>query len=72
MKKIDRRLFIKNSTLAAAALTLGTSKAIAGITSPKNALPRWKGFNLLDYFSPSIPKNGNSDRTTDDDFKMDG
>lgn len=69
MKKIDRRLFIKNSTLAAAALTLGTSKAIAGITSPKNALPRWKGFNLLDYFSPSIPKNGNSDRTTDDDLR---
>ena len=45
------------------------STAIAGISSPKNSLPRWKGFNLLDYFSPSLPRNSNSDKTTEDDFK---
>jgi endoglucanase len=68
--KINRRLFIRNTTLAATALTLGAKSAFAMNVSPaKNILPRWKGFNLLDYFSPSIPENGNKGRSTEDDFK---
>ncbi len=35
----------------------------------KNMLPRWKGFNLLDYFSPSLPDNPEANRTTEDDLK---
>ena len=68
--KINRRLFIRNTTLAATALTLGGKSAFAESTSAsKNLLPRWKGFNLLDYFSPSQPRNQGSDKTTEDDFK---
>ena len=54
--KINRRHFIKHSTLAATALTIAGSSAFSANPSPpKNLLPRWKGFNLLDYFSPSPP-----------------
>ena len=35
----------------------------------KNLLPRWKGFNLLDYFSPSPGRNQDASRTTEDDFR---
>jgi endoglucanase len=56
MNKINRRLFIRNTTLAATALTLGAKSAFGtNIPPAKNILPRWKGFNLLDYFSPSNP-----------------
>ncbi len=53
-QKIDRRIFIRNTAVTAAAVTL-TGKAALGSILPgpaKNLLPRWKGFNLLDYFSP--------------------
>ena len=67
---MNRRLFIRNTTLAATALTLaGKTAFAAGRSSSKNLLPRWKGFNLLDYFSPSPPGNADADRTTEDDFK---
>jgi aryl-phospho-beta-D-glucosidase BglC (GH1 family) len=68
--KINRRLFIRNTALAATALTLGSKSAFAmNVSSGKNILPRWKGFNLLDYFSPSTPENGKGSRSTEDDFK---
>jgi aryl-phospho-beta-D-glucosidase BglC (GH1 family) len=67
--KIKRRLFIRNTSLAAAALTLGaTSVLTARSPASKNLLPRWKGFNLLDYFTPSVSGN-NSNMTTEEDFK---
>ena len=51
--KIDRRLFIKSTTLAATGLAIAGNSAFSAIPSAsKNKLPRWKGFNLLDYFSP--------------------
>jgi aryl-phospho-beta-D-glucosidase BglC (GH1 family) len=69
-KKINRRLFIRNTALAATAITLGGKTAFAlSQSSSKNLLPRWKGFNLLDYFSPSQSTNNDSGRTTEDDFK---
>ena len=67
---INRRLFIKSTALASAAITLTGKNAFSAQTSPaKNKLPRWKGFNLLDYFSPSIPANPGSTRTTENDLK---
>lgn len=46
---MDRRDFVKTATLAAAALSMGTTS----LTKPKsNPIPQWKGFNLLDFFSP--------------------
>ena len=68
--KINRRVFIRNTTLAATALTIIGQSAFSANPGPaKNLLPRWKGFNLLDYFSPSQPDNHNPNRTTEDDFK---
>jgi aryl-phospho-beta-D-glucosidase BglC (GH1 family) len=66
--KIARRSFIRNTTMAAAAIAVTGNKAFAADKSKKNKVPRWKGFNLLDYFSPAPPKNNNS-ATTDDDLK---
>ena len=69
--KINRRVFIRNISVAGAALTLINNAALTcpKETSAKNLLPRWKGFNLLDYFSPTPPRNPESNRTTEDDFR---
>ncbi|MFD2570771.1 glycoside hydrolase family 5 protein [Spirosoma soli] len=52
---MQRRTFIKNTGIAAGALTATGSAAFAvsqpTVTRP-NTLPKWKGFNLLDFFSP--------------------
>lgn len=69
--KTGRRTFVKNTALAAAAIAL-TGEAVLLARDPlqtKNPLPRWKGFNLLDYFSPATGRNGGDDTTTDDDLK---
>jgi endoglucanase len=68
--KNNRRFFIKNTLLAATAFTLTGNTPFSEETSPiGNILPRWKGFNLLDYFSPSLPRNPEANRTTEDDLK---
>ncbi len=68
--KFNRRAFIKKSALAATGFTLVHNNPLTGLTLPvKNSLPRWKGFNLLDLFSPSPPRNPSNSRTTDDDLK---
>lgn len=70
MKKIDRRLFIRNSAIAAAAMTMSVKSTFAVKPSViKNKLPRWKGFNLLDFFSPVPGSNKGANSTTEDDFK---
>jgi endoglucanase len=69
-KSINRRLFIRNTTLAATALALGaTSVLSAKNPAIKNSLPRWRGFNLLDYFTPSVTGNNEANRTTENDLK---
>lgn len=67
-ERIPRRSFIRNTTMAAAAVALTGNNAFSSELKKKNKLPRWKGFNLLDYFSPAPPRNNNS-VTTDDDLK---
>jgi endoglucanase len=48
-----RREFIKKSGLVAAGVSLaGTSLLGSCSGRPVNNLPRWRGFNLLDFFSP--------------------
>lgn len=69
-RKINRRTFIRNSTLAAAAVAVAGKNPVPGPAAPvRNPLPRWKGFNLLDFFSPSIPRNPSSNKTTEEDLK---
>ncbi len=65
---MKRRNFIKTTGLVAAGTGLaGTAAAGCVSGSAKNNLPRWKGFNLLDYFSPR--GYGGRSATTDDDLK---
>ena len=64
-------MFLKNSAIAAAGISLAGELAVSSCTSVShNKLPRWKGFNLLDFFSPNPPRTpGGSNRTTEDDLK---
>jgi endoglucanase len=65
---MQRRNFIRNTGLAAAALSLNTSNAFSAINTPeKNKLPKWKGFNLLDFFSPDPANTGK--KTPEEYFK---
>ena len=53
MTHIDRRTFLK--TASAGAALLGLTGSLSGCQSPPiiNNLPRWRGFNILDFFSHS-------------------
>jgi aryl-phospho-beta-D-glucosidase BglC (GH1 family) len=62
-KDIDRRSFLRNVGLAAAGAMVGCTKVLPHISAEKtntiptantflNKLPKWKGFNLSDYFQP--------------------
>ena len=62
---MNRRTFLATSSLAATALTLTDTVALAAFK--KNKLPQWKGFNLLDFFSPDPAKSRKG--TTEDHFK---
>ncbi len=69
-RNINRRLFLKNTALGAAAITLSCTDAFSiDLPAEKNKLPRWKGFNLLDLFSPAPPRNADSGKTTREDLK---
>lgn len=64
---MKRRTFIKNAGLATTGLTLSQIEPFTYDFAKKNKLPRWKGFNLLDFFSPN-PKP-TSRPTTEDHFR---
>ena len=52
----SRRQFIKKSGLATAGMVLAANTAFSNTPAPKNIknkLPKWRGFNLLDFFSPN-------------------
>jgi endoglucanase len=68
--KLNRRLFVRNTSIAAAGLALAGENVFSLASArPKNMLPRWKGFNLLDFFSPVPPRNPGNSKTTEDDLK---
>ena len=52
--KLSRRAFVKNAGVLAFATSIIGNKTIVSLrkTSLSNKLPKWKGFNLLDFFSP--------------------
>ncbi|QEH41502.1 glycoside hydrolase family 5 protein [Chitinophaga sp. XS-30] len=66
---MERRSFIKNAGLLTAGLGLAGTAAAGGRSFlPKpNKLPAWKGFNLLDFFSPDPAKS--RPRTPEDHFR---
>ena len=52
---MQRRSFIKHASLATAAVVAGSSFSFEAKAS--NPLPEWRGFNLLDFYSPDPAKN---------------
>ena len=62
---MKRRQFIKTSSLAGTVVTLYGTSAFA--VPKKNPLPKWKGFNLLDFFSPDPTSSRR--KTTGENFK---
>ena len=54
--EINRREFIQTTSLATAGLIANPQSLL----KPKNKLPRWKGFNFLDYFSPNPSNSRNA------------
>ena len=65
-----RRDFIKKTAILAGGVGVAGNSAlgIPGRTMPvQNPLPKWKGFNLLDFFSPN-PGRGYR-KTSEEDFK---
>jgi endoglucanase len=49
---MQRRKFIRTAGVVALGMSMAEKAALAGPRRPMNALPRWKGFNLLDFYSP--------------------
>jgi len=62
---MKRRDFIATTGMAAAALSLSRTEALA--SPPENKLPLWRGFNLLDFFSPD-PASGRQ-KTSENHFR---
>src|SRR6185295_10475941 len=58
---MDRRTFITSTAMSAVAMSLPGTQATA--TPKQNKLPQWKGFNLLDFFSPhpNQSRNGSAE-----------
>jgi endoglucanase len=68
MYNFKRREFIKTAGIVAAGAGLTGSLPFCSTDGgiKANVIPRWKGFNVLDYFSPY---GGSTNRTTEDDLK---
>ena len=64
---MNRRNFIKSSVTATLAAGVAAPLVNAEPSAIKNKLPYWRGFNLLDFFSPD--PNDQRPRTTEDYFK---
>ena len=68
-KFFTRRDFIRTTGLVAAGTGLaGMSTSFAmNASAAVNPIPRWRGFNLLDYFNPM--HGGGRNKTTEEDLK---
>ncbi|MCF0048801.1 cellulase family glycosylhydrolase [Dyadobacter sp. LJ53] len=64
---MHRRTFIKNTAVTVAAGAAVSTGFSFKNQNAKNKLPKWKGFNLLDFFSPD-PASGRKP-TTEEQFK---
>ncbi len=69
-EKFNRRMFLKNTAAAAAGLALSGRNVFPFVAkATENKLPRWKGFNLLDFFSPYPSPGSDDSKTTENDLK---
>jgi len=70
MQQFNRRTFLKTVAASAVVAGLPVLPAWASNSKPKvkNVLPRWRGFNILDFFSPR-PFNNSHFAATEQDFQ---
>ncbi|HYH55071.1 MAG TPA: cellulase family glycosylhydrolase, partial [Anseongella sp.] len=66
MERIDRRDFIRSAGLLVSGACL-SGYPVTGGGAAGNRLPQWRGFNLLDFFSPDPARARRS--TPEDHFK---
>ena len=68
MPHLDRRKFLKTVAVGAAGVAAAGLPAWASNYQPeiKNILPRWRGFNILDFFSPRQVNNSHFAATVQD------
>src|SRR4051812_1976567 len=65
---VSRREFLKRAAISAGAMAFSRPLASAAETKRNgNPLPRWRGFNLIDFVAPN--PNGQWVTNRDDDFK---
>lgn len=75
MTTFNRRSFIRTAGLGTALVGISGGMSALGITTDtpvKNKLPRWRGFNLLDFYTSrplTFPSQNNGRSSTEDDFK---
>jgi aryl-phospho-beta-D-glucosidase BglC (GH1 family) len=74
MKRLNRRSFIKTAGIGSTLVGLAGKVSAFGLSTfgeNKNILPRWRGFNLLDFYTskPLVFPRQNKNRSTEDDFK---
>jgi aryl-phospho-beta-D-glucosidase BglC (GH1 family) len=56
-KNNNRRDFLIKSGMLAAGITMGANTGfVSASAKSKNKLPKWRGFNLLDFFNPEADK----------------
>lgn len=64
---MNRRDFLQYSSSASLALGIGNLDTLSSFAKPKNKIPAWKGFNLLDFFNPN--PNQARPQTKEEHFK---
>jgi aryl-phospho-beta-D-glucosidase BglC (GH1 family) len=75
MRTIDRRSFVKTAGLGGTLIGLSGSVSAFGLSSSdkkQNILPRWRGFNLLDFYTSKpliLPRQNSKNRSNEEDFK---
>ena len=75
MTTLNRRSFIKTAGIGSSLIGLSGSVSALGLSISgrnKNRLPRWRGFNLLDFYTSKplvLPRQNNPGKSTEDDFK---
>lgn len=70
VKPTSRRVFLKTASAAAAAVALGSvSRAEAATNPAQTAIPRWRGFNLTDFFQGMGGGERSAGMVSEDDLK---
>ena len=66
---MNRRSFIKTASAGAALVGLSGLSFDESRLVVENKLPRWRGFNLLDFYTSHKWRAGSRNQTTEEDFK---